>query len=420
MRLSDSDLIRQMLEGNTAAFEMLIERYKDSVYGFAFHLVRDFSDAQDLTQEIFLAAYRSLNKLRDHSKLAAWLRGITANLCMAHLRKQRDFVSLESLTEVEQETAFSNAGRLVMTPSQSYEREELSKIVREAIETLPEKHQLCVTLYFIDGLSYGEIGGFLDVPVNTVKSWMYRAKRKLRGLLQMVEKEFGEQKLEPQFTQQVMEKGHEYFKSRKWGEAVHEFRKTAEMKPDSADVHHWLGRAYAVYASRGSGSTCHDAPCEETIDAAIDEYKKAIELDPDHGSAHAHLAYLYHLRKGMIDEAVAEYKKAAEIGGMDAEDEHAVYNNLGHIYRDKGMYGEALKWFDKAVRLDPSVSYVPWGIATVYAVQGKAHEAVEYLRQAVELGQDPKRILRDDVSNELFDNIRETKEFQDFIRSIKR
>jgi tetratricopeptide (TPR) repeat protein len=260
----------------------------------------------------------------------------------------------------------------------------------------------------------------LDVPVNTVKSWMHRAKRKLRKVLQMMEKEFNEQKLEPQFTQQIMEKGREYFEARKWDKAVHEFKKAAEIEPDSADIHHWLGRAYTVYASRDSELTLRDTPCEETIDSAVDEYKRAIELDPNHGSAHAHLAYLYHLRKGMIDAAVVEYKKAAETGGMDAEEEHAVYNNMGYIYRDKGMYEEALKWFDRAVRLDPSVDYVPWGIATVYAVQGKAHEAVEYLRQAVELGQKPERILRDDVSNELFDNIRETKEFQDFIRSIKR
>lgn len=198
------------------------------------------------------------------------------------------------------------------------------------------------------------------------------------------------------------------------------FEQITEIDPQRADAHHWLGRAYSVHAHRGTkGMAKLEKISEKLIDSAIAEYKKAIEINPDYGPAHAHLANLYHLQKGMIEEAIVEYKKAAEAGGMDTEDEHAVYNDLGHIYRSKGMYEEALKWFNKAIAVDPSVSYVPWGVAVVYAMQGKATEAVEFLKRAIELGEKPDRIKRIDIPNGWFDNIKESKEFQDFIQNME-
>ena len=113
----------------------------------------------------------------------------------------------------------------------------------------------------------------------------------------------------------------------------------------------------------------------------------------------------------MIEEAIVEYKKAAEVGGMTSEDEHAVYNNLGHIYKDKRMYEEALAWFNKTISVDPSVSYVPWGISVVYAMQGKTEKEIEFLERSVDLGEKPDRI---GLINGWFDNIKDTKEFRDF------
>lgn len=220
MKISDSDLIRQVLEGNIDAFGTLVERYQNVVYGFAFHLVRDFRDAQDIAQEAFFAAYRSLEKLRDHSRFAGWLKGITANLCMVHLRNRRDIVSVETFSQSEHQTALENIMGKISSPNEQYEENELSETVKKAIETLPEGQQLCISLYFIDGLTYKEISNFINAPLNTVKSWILRAKRKLRKVLWMVEKEYGEHKLTPQFTQSVieeaMQKGRELFENREW------------------------------------------------------------------------------------------------------------------------------------------------------------------------------------------------------------
>ena len=119
-----------------------MERYQDIVYGFAFHKVQNFSDAQDLAQEAFLAAYCSLDKLRDQSKFAGLIKGITANLCMLHLRRQRKFLSVDELSPEEQEMAIETDRGSMLSPDQQYEKEMLSETVRNAIRKLPENHQL--------------------------------------------------------------------------------------------------------------------------------------------------------------------------------------------------------------------------------------------------------------------------------------
>lgn len=220
--------------------------------------------------------------------------------------------------------------------------------------------------------------------------------------------------VEQRFTQSVaeeaMKRGHECFRFRKWDEAVHEFRKAVEIDPCSAKARYWLAHAYSV------SDPDFSIRRERSVDAAIDEYKNAIELDPSFGPPHARLANLYHVHKGMIDESIIEYEKALRLGGMDADDEFIVYNNLGFIYRDKKMYEAALQCFLKAAALRSGISYMLWKIATMYAVQGKADEAVTFLKRAIESGENPQRIHR---SNGWFDNIRHTKEFQSLIQSIE-
>ncbi len=87
MALDDSTLVQQSLNGNTDAFGALVKKYQSAAYGLAFHIVKNFADAQDLAQESFIEAYKNLEKLRDKSKFASWLKGITANVCKMWLRQ---------------------------------------------------------------------------------------------------------------------------------------------------------------------------------------------------------------------------------------------------------------------------------------------------------------------------------------------
>ena len=219
-----------------------------------------------------------------------------------------------------------------------------------------------------------------------------------------------EQKFTQSVAEEAMQKGRACFRSRKWDEAVHEFRKAVEIDPCLAEARHWLAYAYSVTDPDFS------IRCERSIDAAINEYRNAIELDPNFGLSHAHLANLYHIHKGMVDESIAEYEKASDLGGLDTEDEFIVHNNLGFIYRERGMYEAALRCFSRAASLKPEVSYVLWKIATLYAVQRKASESVKFLRLAIEAGENSHRIHR---SNGWFDNIRHASEFQSFLQEVE-
>jgi len=226
----------------------------------------------------------------------------------------------------------------------------------------------------------------------------------------MTQQLFVEQEFIRNVAVEAMAKGHECFEARQWDEAVYEFRRAVKIDPYSAEARYWLAHAYSV------SDPDFSVRRERSVDAAINEYKNSIGLDPNFAPSHARLANLYHVQKEMIDEAITEYEKALKIGHLDPSDEFVVYNNLGFIYRGKQMYEEALQCFTKAASLEPDASYILWKIATMYAVQGKASEAVEFLRRAIESGENPRRIYR---SNGWFDNIKHTEEFQNFIQAVE-
>lgn len=196
MDAPEEQLIERVLKGNTDAFGLLVEKYHSAVYALTFHLLRNFDDAQDITQDVFIEAFQSLEQLRDSSKFAAWLRGITVNLCKMWMRRHRETVSLE---EIEDDWPAHNSAS---TPAEECENKELRHAVMKAINALSEKNRLVMTLYYMDGLSYKEIATFLDVPVTTVEGRMFRARKQLKEeMIEMVKETFAyEAHREPKIT----------------------------------------------------------------------------------------------------------------------------------------------------------------------------------------------------------------------------
>lgn len=201
--VSDEELVMRTIAGDIDAFNLLVQRYQHAAYGLAFHLVKNFADAQDLTQDAFIAAYQNLPTIKEPAKFASWLRGITANLCKMWLRKRREVVSLD---EVQDNGKIGLIGQQsVLTPPEEIERQELRESVMRAVNSLSEKNRLVVTLYYIDGMSYREIANFLDVPVTTVEGRLHRAKKKLqKEMVNMIKEVFAEEKVEPEETELPM------------------------------------------------------------------------------------------------------------------------------------------------------------------------------------------------------------------------
>jgi RNA polymerase sigma factor (sigma-70 family) len=196
MKLSDDVTIKQCLEGDVNAFSLLVEKYQHAVYGLCYHIVGNFADAQDLTQEVFVKIYVTLSRIKDPSKFASWLYRITVNACKRWLRDRRrmDDLPLEAIAQTSEDRS----------PEEHAEAEELCLSVRKAIASLSERNQLTVTLYYIDGLSYAEIGNFLSVSESAVKSRLHRARKQLKEeLISMVGSSFSRHKLPEDFPEKI-------------------------------------------------------------------------------------------------------------------------------------------------------------------------------------------------------------------------
>jgi len=189
-------LVEKALQGDKDAFCDLVVKYQHAVYGLAFHHLRNFADAEDVAQEVFLEAYRQLRTLRRPERFGFWLNGITTNLCKMWLRRQRPTVSIDELQQHDE---------LTTSPDEVYEQHELHERVMEAISQLPEPNRIVLTLYSIDGLSYEEIGEFLDIPIGTVRSRIHRAKQTLKKeLADMVAQDFKKHEIDPEFARKVV------------------------------------------------------------------------------------------------------------------------------------------------------------------------------------------------------------------------
>ncbi len=187
---SVAQLVECSRGGDQEAFGRLVDRYRDMVYGLAFHLTGSFEEARDLTQEAFVQAYLKLGQLREAEKFGGWLRQIAVNLHRAQAR----IPTVATVPLEEEAEAVPQA-----QPS------EIEAVVREALARLREPERLALTLHYIDGYSQAEIGAFLGVEAGTIKGRLARARRHLREeVMQMVEDVFDRNALPPEFAQDVI------------------------------------------------------------------------------------------------------------------------------------------------------------------------------------------------------------------------
>jgi RNA polymerase sigma-70 factor, ECF subfamily len=197
--MEDAQLVQQVRQGDQAAFKTLVRRYQGMVYGYAYHRLGRFADAQDVAQEVFLAAYQKLEGLRQPDRFAAWLRGIAVNYCRRH-RRDRDQVVWTA--DNEELTLWKDLGP---NPEEALEEKEQNGRLEHLLGVLTEKNRLVVTLFYLEEMSYEEIGRFLGLPVSTVKGRLYKARKKLeKEVIEMVKESLGKHRLDETFSEQVM------------------------------------------------------------------------------------------------------------------------------------------------------------------------------------------------------------------------
>jgi RNA polymerase sigma-70 factor (ECF subfamily) len=180
--LSDDELVEGCLAKDGRAFAELVDRYKNKVYWLVRRMVGP-GDAEDHTQEVFLRAYQAMPGFRRESKFSTWLYKIARNLCLSELRKRGrrgEEISIEEEGEERIEHVLSEPREGL---EDEIERRDISRRVAELIEKLPEGHRTALTLYYVNQARYEEISDIMDVPMGTVKTYIRRARLRLRDLL---------------------------------------------------------------------------------------------------------------------------------------------------------------------------------------------------------------------------------------------
>ena len=186
---ADSDLaiVRRVQAGDVAAFDALILKYRERVFGIVYHLTSNREDSADLTQDSFIKAFQSIQRFNGQSSFFTWLYRIAVNSTLSHLRKNRmrAFFSLESIHPDE---PVSKEVIDALTDKTGAERgvfvHELQERLNEAFQKLSIKHRTVVTLFEIDGLSHQEIAEVMNSSIGTVRSRLHYAKQLLQAELQ--------------------------------------------------------------------------------------------------------------------------------------------------------------------------------------------------------------------------------------------
>lgn len=182
----DEDLVSRAKDGDTRAFDALILKYGDKLYGLVYNMTNHKEDTHDLLQEIFAKAYHSLRKFKGHSTFYTWIYQIATNQTLNFLkkRKRRSALSLnDDESGIQQDPALIDSNR-DGNPEEKSRLAELQKRLNEAMMRLSESHRMVVTMFDIQGMPHGEIAKILGVSEGTVRSRLHYAHLQLQSALQ--------------------------------------------------------------------------------------------------------------------------------------------------------------------------------------------------------------------------------------------
>ena len=187
-RIDDTNLIREAQQGNHRAFEELIRQYDHQVLRLALHLTGSPDDAQDIYQEAFLKAYKSVGNFRFECSFYTWLYRIVTNLCLDHLRKKQVRKEESAVVSDGDGEEFSlldtvSDDRAAHNPERDLMRKELGRKISKALTRLTERERMVFELKHYQGLKLRTIGEMLSTTEETAKNTLFRATQKLRSSL---------------------------------------------------------------------------------------------------------------------------------------------------------------------------------------------------------------------------------------------
>lgn len=185
--MNDETLILQLKAGNEQAFRQLVESCQDMVYNTVLGIVQDLQEAEDVSQEVFIQVYRSIEGFRGESKLSTWLYRIAITKALDWQRKKKLRKGISAVA------SWIGFGDHAPEPTQFHhpgiqlEHKETATILFKAIQTLPENQRVCFLLLKTEGLTYQEVADILQISIKAVESLMHRARENLRKRLATIQ-----------------------------------------------------------------------------------------------------------------------------------------------------------------------------------------------------------------------------------------
>ncbi len=184
--VEDRQLVRRAQEGDLSAFDELIRRYQERVYATVYHMTSNHEDANDLTQETFVKAYKALSSFKGDSGFFTWVYRIAVNKTINFLKQKKNRHNGFSLNDLDF-NAEHDPDLVALVSDKNPRRDmglaELQEKLNEAMQKLSDVHRLVVTLHDIQGLSHEEIGKIMDCNPGTVRSRLFYARQQLQGSL---------------------------------------------------------------------------------------------------------------------------------------------------------------------------------------------------------------------------------------------
>jgi RNA polymerase sigma-70 factor (ECF subfamily) len=182
--LADGELITRALAGREESFEELVRRYQRPIVAYVYRMVGDYDSALDLSQEVFIRIYNSLERYRPEFKFSTWIYRIAHNAAIDHLRRSDSSRTEDLEVEVEGGQTFQRPlASKAPTPEQLSERSERRAEIEEVVGQLPPAYRELIVLRHAHDFSYDEIAEVTGLPLGTVKNRIFRAREAMRAQL---------------------------------------------------------------------------------------------------------------------------------------------------------------------------------------------------------------------------------------------
>jgi len=175
---SDATLIKLYKKNKHQGIEILYDRYKKYVYTLAYHYAGNKEDALDLTQEVFMSIFKSLDNFKEEFSLLPWIKRITVNKCLNFIRDRKEASSLNQTIEGGAELQ-----DLIHSPDNTESNtlyRDTKQALEDAIRNLPQEERMAIILRHMKGMKYEEIARIMDVPLGTVKTYLHRGRKTIK------------------------------------------------------------------------------------------------------------------------------------------------------------------------------------------------------------------------------------------------